>query len=161
MHKDISITVNDIGGRWDLSGSEQFNVDTGANTEPPTKAPMPPISIRHPHDNVADVFKQQHATASEIAGRGIAANLTNKHNQNISNVKRDFFLTGGLRNSTKKSDSIGKNGSYYHYTLGDSFKERVDVPHFSEKSWIAFPVLRGAYKYVQVRNTYICIYKRQ
>lgn len=39
---------------------------------------------------------------------------------------------------------------YYQYFTDDSVKGRLEVPHFAEKSWMAFPVLRGAYKYVQV-----------
>lgn len=39
---------------------------------------------------------------------------------------------------------------YYQYSTDDLVKGKLNVPHFAEKSWLAFPVLRGAYKYVQV-----------
>lgn len=84
------------------------------------------------------------------------ATTTIKNNQNILHVKKDFHLTIGsskIVNDLNTDDSTKSvtNAEYYQYYTDDSVKSKLDVPHFSEKSWMAFPVLRGAYKYVQVK----------
>lgn len=81
--------------------------------------------------------------------------ISSKNNQNTFYAKNDIVLAIDSNKSLKDADESAKavvaNAEYYQYFTDDSYRTKVDVPHFSEKSWMAFPVLRGAYKYVQVR----------
>lgn len=101
-------------------------------------------------------------SATTMSTNRKSANDTNtKNNQN--NVKNDFLSTIGstktfkdpstlsITNDETAKPYINANAEYYQYFTDDSYRTKVDVAHFSEKSWMAFPVLRGAYKYVQVQ----------
>lgn len=164
--KVLRNSVNDDEDRWILGDSEQVNFES-TSSAPTIKAT---IAARHPPQLsviVTTTGSINPTTTNTSSTRTVAPNasanenhfpnktktISSKNNQNTFYVKNDIVLAIDSNKSLKDADESAKavaNAEYYQYFTDDSYRTKVDVPHFSEKSWMAFPVLRGAYKYVQV-----------
>lgn len=95
------------------------------------------------------------APANEALNINLASTADNKSNQHVLYAKNDSHWQEQRQQQRHISlapmaKANANAAEYYQYFTDDSVKGKLDVPHFAEKSWMAFPVLRGAYKYVQV-----------
>lgn len=155
----VSTIKTTIANRYPLPSTITITTIGSINNSAPIISPAGPVATNVlPNENH---FPNKTKASSNGSG--------SENNQNNFHVKSDIVLTIDSNKSSKDTDDSVRAGSsnaeYYQYFTDDSYRTKVDVPHFSEKSWMAFPVLRGAYKYVQVyilmhKHIYVCYVDR-
>lgn len=178
-------TGNDEGSQWNSAENERQSSETATSVpviEPTIKtstlrAKSAPSTLRKTTmltTSTTSTLRPSHlandvdASANGALNINLASISNNKSNQHILYSRNDSHWQQQRQKQQQQQqghitltsivDGTNTNtAEYYQYFTDDSVKGKLDVPHFAEKSWMAFPVLRGAYKYVQVNSIIVCV----